>query len=68
MRAVLIACLLAIPAAPEPTPIADKIVSACLWPILNRSAGNRGKELQERLESAKPCIEAVVKASAKEKK
>ena len=43
-----------------PTPIADRVVEGCLWPILKQNPGNLKTELKARLDSTKQCIETVI--------
>jgi len=54
-----------VPGLNPPTPIADRVIDSCIWPVLNRSSGNRGKQLKARLDGTKHCIEAVIWAETK---
>lgn len=66
MRWVIIVAGLLLAPAQSKTPIADKIVDACLWPVLSAAphGKNYGSRLKARLDSTKACMEAVIKTSA----
>ncbi len=55
-----------VPGLNPPTPIADRIIESCIWPVLHQRSGNKYERLlKQRLDSTKHCIEAIVRAETK---